>query len=67
MHNKLVSIDKSVGATSFGLVLDFVGGVPHVHILFLGMSVTIGRGWSYENIHEMEARPQCISVETESL
>lgn len=47
-----LTINKSVGATSFGVVLDFIAYVPHVHILVLGWSVTIGRGWSYENIHE---------------
>ena len=49
-------LNKSTGAVSFGIVLDIVQRVPHLHVLVGGWSLTVGRGWSYENVHEAEAQ-----------
>ena len=40
------------GAFSVGFVLDFVRWKPHVHFNLGWWTLTIGRGQSYENIHE---------------
>lgn len=49
-----MSLSRSVGARSFGIVVDFVGLIPHAHILLGHWALTLGKGWTYQNIHEAD-------------